>query len=111
MKKHMEQFWENLMKNLLDKLQDSKKEMKEKLNHVMVQRKSYAESVQSTTQEKNHTPNETYIDFRAIMEGSKNAEIVEEKERYSVPRTSLSMMLKNLLVTTRMILLNLTMPI
>ena len=37
MKKHMEQFGENLIKNLLNELQDSKIEMEEKLNHVMIQ--------------------------------------------------------------------------
>ena len=43
--------------------------------------KSYAESVQNTTQKKNETPNGTYIDFRAIIEETKNAELVEEKEK------------------------------
>ena len=46
MKKHMEQLGENLMKNLLNEIQDSKREMEEKLNHVMIQTKSYAQSVQ-----------------------------------------------------------------
>ena len=81
MKKHMEEFGENLMKNLLNKLQDSKREMEEKLNYVMIQTKSYTESVQNTSQEKNQTPNGTYTDFRAIMEKTKNAELVEEKEK------------------------------
>ena len=78
MKRQMEQLGENLMKNLLNELQDSKRKMEEKLNHVMIQTKSYAESVQ------------------------------KKKRRNSVPRTSLSTVLKNLLVTTRMMLLNLT---
>ena len=69
------------MKNLLNELQDSKREMEEKLNHVMIQTKSCAESVQNTSQEKNQTPNGTNIDFRAIMEETKNAELVEEKEK------------------------------
>ena len=46
--------------------------MEEKLNHVMIQTNSYAESVQNTSQEKNQrnmsSPNGTYIDFCAIME-------------------------------------------
>ena len=78
---HMEQLGENLMKNLLNELQDSKREMEEKLNHVMIQTKSYIESVQNTSKEKNQTPKGTYIDFRAIMEETKNAEVVEEKEK------------------------------
>ena len=81
MKKHMEQLGENLMKNLLNEIQDSKREMEEKLNHVMIQTKSYAQSVQNTSQEKNQTANGTYIDFCAIMEETKNAELVEEKEK------------------------------
>ena len=81
MKKHVEKFRENLMKNLLNELQDSKREMEEKLNHVMIQTKSYIESVQNTSKEKNQTPKGTYIDFRAIMEETKNAEVVEEKEK------------------------------
>ena len=81
MKKHMEQLGENLMKNLFNELQDSKREMEEELNHVMIWTKSYAESVQNTSQEKNQTPNGTYIDFRVIMEETKNAELVEEKEK------------------------------
>ena len=81
MKKHMEQLGENLMKNLFNELQDSKREMEEELNHVMIRTKSYAESVQNTSQEKNQTPNGTYIDFRVIMEETKNAELVEEKEK------------------------------
>ena len=97
------------MKNLFNELQDSKREIEEKLNHVMIQRKSCAESVQNTSQEKNQSPNGTHIDFRAIMEETKNAELVKEKKRRnSVPRTSLSMVLKNLLVITRMMQLNLT---
>ena len=37
--------------------------------------------MQNTSQEKNQTPNGTYIDFRVIMEETKNAELVEEKEK------------------------------
>ena len=84
MKKYMEQLDENLSKNLLNELQDSKTEMEEKLNHAMIQTKSYAESVQNTSQEKNQqnmpTPSGTYIDFCAIMEETKNAELAEQKE-------------------------------
>ena len=59
MKKHMEQFGEKLMKNLLNELQDTKRETEAKLNHMMTQTKSYAESVQNTSKEKNQTPNGT----------------------------------------------------
>ena len=59
MKKHMEQFGEKLMKNLLNELQDSKRETEEKLNHMMTQTKSYAESMQNTSHKKNQTPNGT----------------------------------------------------
>ena len=69
------------MKNLLNELQDSNREMEEKLNYVMIQTKSYAEPVQNTSQGKNQTPYGTYIDFCAIMEETKNAELVEEKEK------------------------------
>ena len=69
------------MKNLLNELKNSKREMEEELNRVMIQTKSYAESVQNTSQEKNQTSNGTYIDFRAIMEETKNVELVEEKEK------------------------------
>ena len=81
MKKHMEQLGEDLKKNLLNELQDSKREMEEKLNHVMIQTKSYAESVQNTSQEKNQTPNGKYIDFRVTLEETKNTQLVEEKEK------------------------------
>ena len=82
MKKHMKQLGKNVMINLLNELQDSKREMEKKLNHVMIQTKRcYAESVQNTSQDKNQTPNGTYINFCAIMEETKNAEIVEEKEK------------------------------
>ena len=84
--------------------------MEEKLNHLMIQTKSYTESVQNTPQEKNQTPNGAMIDFGAIMEETNNAELVEKKERNSVPRTLLSTVLKNL-VKTRMMLLNLTISI
>ena len=70
-KKQMEQIGEKLMINLLIKLEDSKREMVEKLNHVMIQTKSYAESAQNTSQEKNQTPNGRYIDFPAIVEETK----------------------------------------
>ena len=76
----------------MNELQDGKREMEEKLNHPMIQTKSYAESVQNTSQVKNQTSN-----------GKKR------KRRNSIGRTLLSMLLKNLLVTTRMMLLNLTM--
>ena len=65
----------------MNELQDSKREMEEKLNHAMIQTKSYAESVQNTSQVKNQTSNGTCIDFRAIMEETKNAELVAEKEK------------------------------
>ena len=67
----MEQIGEKLMINLLIKLEDSKREMVEKLNHVKIQTKSYAKSVQNSSQEKNQTPNGRYIDFCAIMEETK----------------------------------------
>ena len=88
MKNHMEELGGNNMKNLLNELQDSKREMEEKLNHVMIQTNSYTKSVQNTSQEKNQTPNGTYIDFCAIMEETKNAELFEKKRSNSVPRTS-----------------------
>ena len=68
------------MKNLLNELEDIKRETEQKLNHAMIQTKSYTESVQNTSQEKNQTPSLTYIDFRAIMEETTNVELVEEKE-------------------------------
>ena len=77
----MEQFGESLMKNLINELQDSKRKMEEKLNHLMIQTKLYAELVQNTSREKNQTPNWTYIDFRAVMEENKNAELIEVKEK------------------------------
>ena len=67
--------------------------------------------MQNTSQKTNQTPNETYIDFCAIMEETKNAELAEEKRRNSVPKTSLSMVLNNSLVATKMMLLNLTISI
>ena len=84
----MEELGGNNMKNLLNELQDSKREMEERLNHVMIQTNSYTKSVQNTSQEKNQTPNGTYIDFCAIMEETKNAELFEKKRSNSVPRTS-----------------------
>ena len=77
----MEQLGDNIVKNLLNELKDSKREMEEKPNHAMLQTKTCAESVQNTSQEKNQTPNRIYIDFRAIMEATKNPELFEEKEK------------------------------
>ena len=77
----MEQLGKNFMKSLLNKLQDSRRKMEEKRNHVIIQTKRGAESVQNTSQEENHTPNGTYIDFLAIMEEIKNTEWIEEKEK------------------------------
>ena len=107
----MEQLGENLMKNLCNELQDSKREMEEKLNDVMIQTQCYAESVQNNSQEKNQTPNGTCNDFRAIFEETKNAELVEEKERKLRSKNPLFMVLKNFLLTTRMMLSNLTISI
>ena len=45
--------------------------MMEKLNHVIIQTKSYAELVQITSQEENQTPNGRYINFSTIMEETK----------------------------------------
>ena len=47
----------------------------------MIETKSCNESVQNSSQEKIQTPNGTNIDFRAIMEETKNAKLVEEKEK------------------------------
>ena len=104
MKKRMKKLGENVMKNLLNELEDSKREMEKKLNHVMIQTKSYAESVQNTSQDKNQTPNGTYIDFRAIMEETKNAELVEEKEKKLRSKSLIIYDVEHLLVTTRMAL-------
>ena len=40
-----------------------------------------AKLVQNTSQEKNQTPNRTYIGFRAIIKETKNAGLVEQKEK------------------------------
>ena len=77
----MEQLGENIMKNLINELQDSKREMEEKPNYAMHQTKTDVESVQNTSQEKNQTPNRIYINFRAIMEETKNPGLFEEKEK------------------------------
>ena len=55
-KKHMKQLGENLIKNLLNEIQGSKREIEEKLNHEMIKTKSYAKSVQNTSQEKIKPP-------------------------------------------------------
>ena len=41
----------DLMKKLLKELQDNKREKEDKLNQVIIQTKSCAESMQNTTQE------------------------------------------------------------
>ena len=80
MKKKMEQLRENLMKNLPTELQDSKREMEEKLNHVMIQTK-FTLNQCKIPHKRNVCPNGTYTDFRAIIEETKNTELVEEKEK------------------------------
>ena len=55
-KKHMKQLGEKLIKNLLNEIQDSKRETEEKLNHEKIKTKSYAKSVQNTSQEKIKPP-------------------------------------------------------
>ena len=107
----MEQIGEKLMINLLIMLEDSKREMVEKLNHVIIQTKSYGESVRNTSQEKNQTPNGRYIDFPAIIEETKIQNYLIKNRRISVPRTSLFMVLTNRLLKTRVILLNLMISI
>ena len=107
----MEQIGENLMKNLLIELKDSEREMEEKLKHAVIQIKSYAESVGNTSQEKSQTPNKTYIDFRAIMEETNNAELAEEKEKKMCSKNLIIHGVKNLLLTTRVTLSNLTISI
>ena len=99
MKEHMKQLRENLMKNLLNELQDSKREMEEKINNVMIQTKRYAESVH-ISEEKNQTPNGTYIYFRAIMEETKNTELVEEKGNKLRSKNLIIHGVEDLLVTT-----------
>ena len=99
MKEHMKQLRENLMKNLLNELQDSKREMEEKINNVMIQTKRYAESVH-ISEEKNQTPNGTYIYFRAIMEQTKNTELVEEKGNKLRSKNLIIHGVEDLLVTT-----------
>ena len=41
----------DLMKKLLKELQDNKREKEDKLNQLIIHTKSYAESMQNTTQE------------------------------------------------------------
>ena len=96
------------MRNLLIELKDSKREMEEKLKHAVIQLKSYAESVGNTSQEKSQTPNETYIDFRAIMEETNNAELAEQKEKKMRSKNLFIHGVKNFLLTTRVALSNLT---
>lgn len=56
--------------------------MEENLNQVIIQTKSYAESVQNgTTSEKNQTTIEKNIDLSAIMKETKNAKLTHKKRR------------------------------
>ena len=48
----------------------------------MTQTKSYAESIQNDPpSEINQAPTATNFDFRVIMEETKNAELIEEKDK------------------------------
>ena len=71
----------DLMKKLLKELQDNKREKEDKLNQVIIQTKSCADQCKIPHKRTNQTPNGTYIEFSTIMEETKNAELVEEKEK------------------------------
>lgn len=56
--------------------------MEENLNQVIIQTKSYAESVQNgTTSEKNQTTIEKNIDLSDIMKETKNAKLTHKKKK------------------------------
>lgn len=70
------------MKNVLNRLQDSKREMEEKLNQAITDTKSYAELVENApTSEKYLTTIGKNIDLSTIMEETKNAKLIEKKEK------------------------------
>ena len=77
------------MQNLLIELQYSNREMEE---------------IKPCDDPNNQTPNGTYIDIRAIMEETKNAELVEEKEKKLRSKSLIIYDVEHLLVTTRMAL-------
>ena len=84
MKTKLEQIGTTLKEFLLKELHDNNKEIKEKMNIVMAQNKTYAESVQNTQPygdgEIVYNPR-TNTDFHTIMIETRNDELAEEREK------------------------------
>ena len=99
-------------KNYLVSFQTVREKMQEKLNQVMTQRKGHAESVQNgPSAKKNQTSIEKTLTSVPSWTKPRMMNLLKHFRRNSVPRTSFSKVFKNLPVSTRMILLNLTMSI
>ena len=84
MKTKLDQIGTSLTEFLLKELHENNKEIEEKMNIVMAQNRTYAESVQNTQPSGNgetvFNP-KTNTDFRSIMIETRNEELAEESEK------------------------------
>ena len=68
---------EKLKKSVVNELQNNKKYIDEKLDSIIKDNKSYAESVKGSQQINTTEPTE----FRSILQEARNEQLVEEKEK------------------------------
>ena len=81
MTKKLEQVGNVITVSLLQQVHENNKNMEEKLNHVMTENKSYADTLKKNLFERDNQSNAGCSDFRSIIKENKNDELITERER------------------------------
>ena len=81
MTKKLEQVGNVIKVSLLQQVHENNKKMEEKLNQVMTENKSYADTLKKNLFERDNQSNAGCSDFRSIIKENKNDELITETER------------------------------
>ena len=81
MKKELHLIGKGIKESLLHEVQENNKQMEEKLNKVLNQRVTYADSVRSEESGVNQSNPTEITDFRTIIKEARNEELAEQTEK------------------------------
>ena len=79
--KKLEQVGNVIKVSLLQQVHENNKKMQEKLNQVMTENKSYADTLKKNLFECDNQSNAGCVNFRSIINENKNDELITERER------------------------------
>ena len=81
MTKKLEKVGNVIKESLLQQVRENNKKMEEKLNQVITENKSYADTLKNNLSERHNQSNAGCSDFRSIIKENKNDELITERER------------------------------